>query len=140
MTDPGLVSVWCTKQYSEQSFVRIEAVREVLPPRVNVMVARTTASASTTAYKEQIHAAVVGEQQLLEGPVRLELGFLVGPGRSWLNLWKPTIDSLGPLLGYIRPGRAWHPRDGRITELGMHLTVDGRVRHEVVVGIGAACT
>src|SRR4051794_8983373 len=29
--DPGLVSVWCTKQHSEQSFVRIEAAREIPP-------------------------------------------------------------------------------------------------------------
>jgi hypothetical protein len=27
LKDPGLVSVWCTKQHSEQSFVRIEAAR-----------------------------------------------------------------------------------------------------------------
>lgn len=36
------------------------------------------------------------------------------------------------------PGRAWHPLDGRITELGMHLTVNPPVRHNVVVGLAAA--
>lgn len=124
MKDPGLVSVWCTKQHNEQSFVRTEPARDVHPPPVNVVVARTTASASTTAYKEQIRTAVVAERQLPDGPVKLELAFRVGPQRNWLNLWKPTIDSLDPLLGATRPGRAWHPRDGRIIELGMHLTVD----------------
>ena len=44
LKDPGLVSVWCTKQHSEQSFVRIEAAREVPPPSTDVLVARTTAS------------------------------------------------------------------------------------------------
>jgi hypothetical protein len=138
LEDPGLVSVWCTKQHSEQSFVRIEAAREMPPPSTDVLVARTTASASTLAYKEQIHAAVAGAAELPAGPVRLELAFVVGPGRNWLNLWKPTIDSLDPLLGRTRLDRAWHPLDGRITELGMHLTVDPAVRHDVVVGIAAA--
>jgi hypothetical protein len=56
LKDPGLVSVWCTKKHSEQSFVRIEAAREVQPPSTDVLIARTTASASTPAYKEQIRA------------------------------------------------------------------------------------
>jgi hypothetical protein len=138
LKDPGPVSVWCTKQHSEQSFVRIEAAREIPPPSTDVLVARTTASYSTLAYKEQIHAAVADAAELPAGPVRLELAFVVGPGRNWLNLWKPTIDSLDPLLGRTRPGRAWHPLEGRITELGIHLTVDPAVRHDVVVGIAAA--
>ena len=65
-----------------------------------MLVARTTASASTLAYKEQIHAAVAGAAELPAGPVRLELAFVVGPGRNWLNLWKQTIDSL-------RENKAW---------------------------------
>ena len=136
LKDAGLVSVWCTKQHAEQSFVRIEAAREIPPPSTDVLFAKTTASASTVAYKEQIYAAVAGAAELPAGPVRLELSFVVGPGRNWLNLWKQTIDSLDPILGRTYPNRAWHPRDGRITELGMHLTVD-RVRHDVVVGVAA---
>jgi hypothetical protein len=139
LKDSGLVSVWCTKRHGEQSFVRIEAAREMPPSSTDVLVARTTASASTTAYKEQIHSAVAVATELPAGPVRLELAFVVGPGRNWLNLWKPTIDSLGPLLGRSRSGRDWDPLDGRITELGMHLAVDPAVRHDIVVGITAAC-
>jgi len=136
LKDPGLVSVWCTKQHSEQSFVRIEAAREVQPPSTDVLIARTTASASTPAYKEQIRSAVVGAPELPAGPVRLELAFVVGGG-NWLNLWKQTIDSLDPLLGRTYPERAWHPLDGRITELGMHLTVDPALRYDRVIGIAA---
>jgi len=99
LKDPGLVSVWCTKQHSEQSFVRIQAAREMPPPSTDVLVARTTASYTKPAYKEQIHTAVAGPAELPTGPVRLELAFVVGPGRNWLTLWKPTIDSLDPLLG-----------------------------------------
>ena len=85
------------------SFVRIESAREMPAPSTDVLVARTTASASTLAYKEQIYAAVAGAAELPAGPVRLELAFVVGPGRNWLNLWKPTIDSLDPLLGRYSP-------------------------------------
>ena len=46
-------------------------------------------------------------------------------------------DSLDPLLGRTYPERAWHPLDGRITELGVHLTVDPGFRNEVSVGISA---
>jgi hypothetical protein len=135
--DLNQVSVWCTKQHNEQSFVRIEPAREVPPPSTEAQVAKTTASATTLAYKEQIYAAVAGAAQLPAGPVKLELSFVVGPRRNWLNLWKQTIDSLDPLLGRTDPDRAWHPLDGRITELGMHLTVDPAARNEVVVGIAA---
>jgi hypothetical protein len=138
LRDPGLVSVWCTKQHGEQSFVRIESAREMSPPSRDVLIARTTASASTLAYKEQIRTAVVGAAELPAGPVRLELAFVVGPRRNWLNLWKQTVDSLDPLLGRTYPDRDWHPLDGRITELCMHVTVDQALRNDVVVGVAAA--
>lgn len=137
LRDPGMVSVWCTKRHSGQSLVRIEAATEVGPPSAKVLHATPTASASKTAFKEQIHAAVDGSAELPPGPVKLELSFVVGPRRNWLNLWKQTIDSLDPLLGRTNPDRAWHPRDGRIIELGMHVTVDSTLRYGVAVGIAA---
>jgi hypothetical protein len=91
LRDTGLVSMWCTKQHDGQSFVRIEAAREIPSPSTDLMVARTTASASTVAFKQQIHAAVSGAAELPAGPVRLELAFVVGPRRNWLNLGKQTI-------------------------------------------------
>ncbi|MDP7707118.1 hypothetical protein [Mycobacterium sp. TY815] len=135
--DPGLVSVWCTKEHSERSMVRIDTARELPAPSTDVVIARTTASSSTVAFKEQIRSAVAEATELPHGPVRLELSFVVGPGRNWLNLWKQTIDSLDPLLGRTYPDRLWHPRDGRITELGMHVTVDPAAGNQVVVGINA---
>lgn len=135
--DVNLVSVWCTKQHDERSFVRIDAAREVPAPSTGVLIAKPTASAVTPAYKEQVRAAVADAAQLPEGPVRLELSFVVGPGRRWLNLWKQTIDALDPLLGRTHPDRLWHPRDGRITELGMHVTVDPDAGNAVAVGIAA---
>ena len=139
--DLELVSVWCTKQHSEQSFVRIEAAREMPPPASSgVLLARPTSSYETTAYKQEVQAAVADAAELPDGPVRLELAFVVGPSkfRNWLSLWKPTVDALEPLLGRDpSETRAWHPRDGRITELGMHLTVNPEFRYEILIGIAA---
>ncbi|OBF21606.1 hypothetical protein A5725_13500 [Mycobacterium kubicae] len=137
LRDSGLVYVWCTKQHNERSFVRIEAAREVSSPSTDVLIAKTTASASSLAYKEQVNAAVAEAAELASGPVRLELSFVVGPRRNWLNLWKQTIDSLDPILGLAQPNRPWHPRDGRITALGMHVGIDPSARDEVLVGIAA---
>ncbi|MCV7143473.1 hypothetical protein H7J76_30495 [Mycolicibacterium fortuitum] len=138
LRDPNLVSVWCTKQHSEQSTVRIGAAREAPAPVAGMLVARTTASASSVAYKDEIHAAATASAELPPGPVRLELSFVLGPHRNWLNLWKQTIDALDPLLGRTRPDRAWHPLDGRITELGMHRTVDPAAGNAVLVAIYAS--
>lgn len=137
LSDAGLVSVWCTKRSGANSSVRIEAAREVPAPSTGVLRATTTASWDGPAAKEQIRSALAGVPELPDGAVRLELAFTVGPSRNWLNLWKPTIDSLGALLGHEQPFRPWNPRDGRITELGMHLHVDPALRYEVVIGIAA---
>ncbi|WP_253867834.1 hypothetical protein [Mycobacterium sp. GA-1285] len=138
LQDSGLVSVWCTKQHAEHSFVRIEPAKEVIQPPTDVLIAPTTASASTLAFKEQVYTAVAGAAELPPGPVRLELAFVVDPRTNWLNLWKQTIDSLDPILGRTTSDRDWHPLDGRITELGMHLTVDSTLGYNRVIGIAAS--
>ncbi len=42
------------------------------------------------------------------------------------------------LLGQTVPGQAWHPRDGRIVELGLHQQVDNTLGHDVVLAVAAA--
>ena len=120
--------------------MRIEAAREVPAPSIGVLHATTTASWDGPAAKEQIRSAIADVPELPDGPVGLELAFTVGPSRNWLNLWKPTIDSLGTLLGHEQPFRPWNPRDGRITELGMHLDIDPSLRYEVLIDIAAQPT
>jgi len=80
LKDDRLVSVWCTKQHDEDSYVRIEAARETDPPSVDVVVATPTASYSKPGglYKRQVRAAVAELAELPPGPVRLELAFVVG--------------------------------------------------------------
>ena len=127
-----------TKQYALDSQVRVESAMpaQVDEPRTGIEV-HTTASASTTAYKQHIREQVTGASMLSEGATVLEIAFVVGPGRNWLNLWKPTIGALDPLLGRTRSDRDWHPRDGRITELGLHCTIDQTIGNEVIIEIAA---
>lgn len=122
--------------------MRIDSAREIPTPPPNVLVVEPKTSYTKRAYKEEIHTAVAAvAEELPAGAVRLELSRLVGPYRKWWHLWKPTIDALEPLLGRDpSENRAWHPLDGRITELGMHLTVDPARRYEVEIGIAAAHT
>lgn len=101
---------------------------------------RTTASWNVHAAKEQIHAAIAEVTELPAGPVKLELAFVIGTSgrRNWVNLWRKTIDSLGSLLGHDQPFHVWSPRDGQITELGMHVSVDPSLGYDVAIGISAA--
>lgn len=139
LRDDRLVSVWCTKQHAEASYVRIAAARETGPPPVEVIVATPTASYAKPGglFKKQVRTAVAGVPELPSGAVRLELAFVVGFTMNYLNLWKPTIDALGPILGSDSSGREWSPDDGRITELGMHVTADSKSPYGVKIGIAA---
>jgi hypothetical protein len=135
-TPQGLVSVWCTKRHDEHSYVRVEPAT-IAPDEQHVEFSvRTTTSATTTAFKQQIHDAARRASALPEGPVRLELSYVVSK-RNWINLWKPTIDALDPLLGRTVATRRWYPRDGRITELGLHVSTDHAVQHDVQVQVRA---
>ena len=132
LQDSEIVSVWCTKHRGEESFLRIKPAREVSPAEP-VWVADPTVSYSKTAlYKAEIQLALAAAAELPAGPVRLEIAFLVGPHRKWWHLWKPTIDGLTPLLGHDPEGG---PRDDRITVLGMHLTVDENLLHDVHIAV-----
>lgn len=132
-----LVTVWCTKRHADTSRVLVAPAQGRTAPDRTYTV-RTTVSAESLAYKEQIRSAVAGAAQIPPGPVQLQIAFVVGPGRNWTNLWKPTIDALDPLLGRTRPDRDWHPNDGRITELALHVHVDPSLHHDVVASIVAA--
>ena len=135
----ALGSVWATKSAGVTSSIRCEpasahAAPEVVDYRATI---RTTASARTRAFKQQIRGQLAGSHEMDAGPVSLEIAFAVGSRRNWINLWKPTIDALGGLLGWTRPDREWHPRDGRITELGLHRTILPALGTDVVIALAA---
>lgn len=98
---------------------------------------RTTASAETSRFKEQISSGLAEAPPLPTGPVRLDIVFTVGATRSWLNLWKPSIDALGRLLGESAGSRPWNPEDGRIIRLGLHRQQDDSLGHDVELLITA---
>lgn len=137
LRNKDLVAVWCTKRHADTSRILVAPAAETAGPRATYTVL-TTASASTAAYKEQVRSAVVDAEAIPAGAVQLQLSFVVGPQRNWLTLWKPTIDALDPLLGRTRADRDWHPQDGRITDLGLHVAIDPSLGHDVLVSIAAA--
>lgn len=132
-------TAWATKERAETSFIGVgQAVRVApAPPSGDWIRVRTTASSGSSAYKQQIHDQLQGVEALPAGPVSLELSFTVGPTRNWLNLWKPTIDALDSILGASKPGLQWHPRDGRIVELGLHRHVDPTLGNDVSIALSA---
>ena len=97
--------------------------------------ARTRSSATTEAWKREV-AEAVGHHDDAEGDDRLEveLAYRVGPGRAWINLWKPAIDALGGILGLVGT-RRWHPRDDRIVALSLHREVNDTLVHAVELGV-----
>jgi hypothetical protein len=97
--------------------------------------ARTRSSASTEAWKHEV-AEAIGRHADAERDHRLEveLALRVGPGRAWVNLWKPAIDALGGILGLVG-ARPWHPRDDRIVALSLHREVDNALVHTVELGV-----
>lgn len=66
------------------------------------------------------------------GPASMDIAVTTGPGRNWANLWKPLIDSFGPVLGEDAR-RPFHPNDDRITELGLHHQVDAALGYDVMI-------
>ena len=95
---------------------------------------RTTTSAGSLAWKQEIANQVASVEPLRTlGHAELVVAYTVGPGRAWVNLWKPSIDALGRILG---PGpRQWHPRDGRIVRLGLTVDTDRSLGWDVLIDL-----
>jgi hypothetical protein len=131
--------VWATKRHAKSSLIGVQQAvhRDGSVTTGEWVHVHTTASSATGAYKKQVNDAVRGEMALPGGPVALELSFTVGPSRNWPNLWKPTIDALGPLLGEVSSKRPWNPRDGRIVELGLHRHIEPNLGNDVLIAIAA---
>lgn len=131
---PGrIVSARARKRHADQSRARLDTAHPTdAVPDQTAHRAWTTASAGTPAYKQQIHSQLIAasSQPVPTGtPMSVVIGFRCGPGRNWLNLWKPTIDALGPLIG--EGNRRWNPRDSAIVDLALHLQVDPAMRWDV---------
>lgn len=138
-TGHDVASVWASKRHARTSSVCLAAAVPIDDPGgICAFDVTTTASASTSAYKEQICDQVASASQLPDGGVALQLAFVVGPHRAWPNLWKPTIDALGPILGRDTRAGEWDPRDCRIIDLGLHRVIDPTAGNEIRIAIRAA--
>lgn len=138
-TGRQFASVWATKRHAAESFIQAGPTEAV--PEATGGIAfdvHTSASSGSTEFKEQIRDQITSAEPLPDGGVALQIGFVVGPTRAWPNLWKPTIDALGRILGHDEGAREWNARDGRITELGLHCVVDPSRRYEIGIAIRAA--
>jgi hypothetical protein len=145
-----IVSVWGCKRYAYETSLRIETARP-RPPEPGIDDHGVTMTIATdvvgerddfkAGFRKEIHDLVANRsatsEPLPDGPVILELSFVVGPTRNWLDLWWSTIDGLGPLLGQSPFHPEFRPRDGRIVDLGLHCAVDPGLDTEVVIGLRA---
>lgn len=132
-------SVWATKRPAGCSTVFVGAATPGADPGgTYAFDVCTSASASTTAFKEQIREQITGARPLPGQGVALQLAFAVGPRRAWPNLWKATIDALGSILGHDQGAGQWNPRDGRVTDLGLHCVVDPALANRVTIAIRAS--
>ncbi len=67
------------------------------------------------------------------GPLAMHMAWRLRPTRNWVGLWKPTGDSMGPVVGESRyPKKEFHPDDDRITRLMLHRCVDGNLEQHVL--------
>jgi len=139
LTGREFATVWAGKAHGPDSFITVEtAVPDQRPGSFAVAgLLEVDASAQTPAFKRQVHDQVIDVEELPDGPVSLHLAFEVGRSRNWVNLWKPTIDALDPILGRSRANRDWHPRDGRIVELALHRHRRRDAAAHVIVAVGA---
>ena len=130
------VSIWGTKGRAAASYVTVGcALRAAVPEWPAHPVPR--ASGGETSWKRAVRDAMASAGPLPPGPVGMQIALTVGPARNWTNAWKRTIDGLEPLLGRTYPDRDWNPQDGRIVRLGLHVTVDDAIGHELEATIWA---
>jgi hypothetical protein len=136
---PRVCSWWARKSHAANSrFAVGPAVRTSEDELVGweFAAARATASASTAGWKQAVNEQIAATCQVAkDGALEVQIVFRVGPGRNWINLWKPAIDALDPILGRTDPQRAFHPRDDRIIRLALHRVVDVSAEYAVELGV-----
>ena len=139
LTGRPLISVLATKQHGDSSHIGIGVPSPVdLPYDDEVTTTfRISVSSESADYKREIASHIDTFPALRNGPVQLRLAFWVGRRRNWLNLWKPTIDALGGILGTSHHNR-WSPNDGRIGLLGLSCHVDDQVGNDVIIALSAS--
>jgi hypothetical protein len=81
---------------------------------------RTKRGADT--WKASLRSALIASnpEPLPPGPVEVILAWRCSPRRNWVTFWKPTGDTLGPVLGEPLSTKPFSPNDDRIVRLALH--------------------
>ena len=87
---------------------------------------RTGSGPDRRGWKERLRETLMndGVVELPAGPVAMEVEWSVSRGRNWLNLWKPTFDAMGPVLGEPDNRNPFNPADDHVMSLRLHRTLD----------------
>lgn len=85
------------------------------------------------ALRDQLRA--IHPVPLEAGPLAVEIGWRCSGSRAWVNLWKPTGDAMGPILGEPDAGNPFNPADDRIVDLTLHREVDDEMSHDIDVAM-----
>jgi hypothetical protein len=104
------------------------------PPHVSV---RTSASATSIDWKEEVHAAcrAATPRPAPPGPIGLDLRLTLSRRRDWTALWRPALEALGPILGVPDPARPYVAHTARVTEVGLHRRFSDGLGHRVLVEV-----
>lgn len=117
-----------------ENVLRISQAERAAPPQhgQHRSCLRTWGPAASR-WREDLRQKLVESQvePLLEGQVGLQLSWRCSSLQNWVELWRPTGDSLGPVLGERRPMR---PRLERVSQMSLHLSLDDRLGMAVDVG------
>ena len=130
-------AVFGSKEHRDVSTVAVDVAGPLPGFRDPDMRVRTTTSASTKAWKEQVRDACAAASPSTRpaGPLSVDIEFRLSPARNWTSLWKPAIDSLGPLLGVRNANRPFTPDDDRIVEIGLHRVLDESLSWDVDLSV-----
>lgn len=128
-------AVFGVKSVGATSRLALSRAEPLAPDREPDMVVRTTVSSSSRAWKEQVRdaCAVAAPTEGIPGALGIDLEFRLSPDRNWSTVWKPAIDSLGPLLGVPNLNRPFAPDDDRIVRLGLHRYQDASLGWDILL-------
>ena len=122
-------AVFGRKRHQDHSTLAIGPAHPTMPTRSPDLTVAPRGSYQRPEWRRQIRDACEQVHGLDPGgtaPIALTIAYDITPGRNWTELWKGTIDGLGPLLGTHPRSKKQDddPQDGRITNLGLHQTIN----------------
>ncbi|GAA3284103.1 hypothetical protein Dvina_01855 [Dactylosporangium vinaceum] len=127
-----VTAAFATKRYRPTFALAIEPASAATEPVGSMHLALLRGSSESSAWKHRLRQSLIDAEvaEVPAGPVWLTAAIATWPGRVWTNLWKPLIDSLGPILGE-RAANPFNAFNDRIVDLGLHHQLDTSLEHDV---------